>query len=86
MKTLAMIMAMTSISMEPERKKNGLLPGKLPPSNRQTLNKQKGMKQFFIDDVEVWAINEKNAIRKVKNYLNNQQKQTNGQNNGTNKG
>lgn len=75
MKTLAMIMAMTSIAMEPERKKKGLLPGKLPPANRKTSNKHNGMKQFFINGIEVWAINEKNAVRKVKNYLDNQQKQ-----------
>lgn len=27
----------------------------------------KDMQQFFIDGKEVWAINEKNAIRKAKN-------------------
>lgn len=77
MKSLAALMAMTSIAMEPERKKNSLLPVKLPPANRQTLHKHKGMKQFFISGVEVWAINEKNAVRKVKNYFNNQQPTTN---------
>lgn len=77
MKSLAMIMAMTSMAMEPERKRKSLVPGKLPPANRETLHKHNGMKQFFIDGVEVWAINEKNAVRKANNYLNNQQKQTN---------
>lgn len=74
MKSLAAIMAMTSIAMQPERKKKSLLHGK-SPANRQTSHKHNGLKQFFVNGVEVWALNEKNAVRKAKNYLDNQQKQ-----------
>jgi len=36
--------------------------------------KSKGMKQFYIEGIEIWARNEKNAIRKFNN-LNKQKTQ-----------
>lgn len=35
----------------------------VPPGHVES---KRGLKQFFIDGQEVWAINEKNAIRKAK--------------------
>lgn len=61
MKALATIMALTAISNQGSRIE-------MPSIEKSVDNvmREKGMKLFNIDGVEVWALNEKNARRKAK--------------------
>ena len=66
-KNLAVILTMAALSNERPR-------NNIPTVEKSidTVLRANGMKLFNVDGIEVWALNEKNAIRKAKKLLTQQ--------------
>jgi hypothetical protein len=58
----SMMMAMGSVSDWPTDRENDLKPEDIDVTQHTVV--QRGMKRFVIEGVEIFAINEKNAIKK----------------------
>lgn len=61
---LSMAMMMGDITIHPKDDINDLNPKDIDVTPKSVI--QKGMKRFIIEGVEIYAINEKNAIKKFK--------------------